>query len=128
LFIGGKDEEVREMKRYLLPLMLMAAVLLAVSGFTINDDEPALTSNCFFGKVLDRFHQPVAGVTVRLICPDGSQYEAQTDNNGMYRICAPGGGCGPGWYLVVTGCCEKRVLYSGHGNIRVDFVIPCTCR
>lgn len=116
------------MRRFVLPLVLMAAVLLATTGFTSDNVPDVFRGDCFFGKVEDNLGNPVPGVTVRLICPDGSQESDQTDRNGMYRICRPPGGFPPGHYLLTVRCCEKWVSYPGHSSMRVDFVTPCKCK
>ena len=73
-------------KNLFLLLLVMTSVNLAMAKNDIITEDPA--TGTVKGKVLSSDKQPLTGVTVGL---KDTRYLTATDNNGNFRLKAPGG-------------------------------------
>jgi hypothetical protein len=134
MFIGGKGEEVREMKKSLLPLVLMAAVLLAGTAFTCKEIIRSADDDCsradpplsyrpdyptrICGTVY--FHQiPQAGATVFLTRQGGGGWQTKTGGDGKYKFNTPGLGS-----YTIKASYDLEWSPSGHFEVRRDSPDP----
>ena len=86
--------------------------------------------NSFDVSVSDCDGNPVAGVTVTLTCPDGSQETRVTNSDGKCcfarGISFSGEPSWPtGYYALTAGCLVKLVYRSSDGDIEVDLSTCC---